>query len=69
MLLQDLTPVLRYLENVLLGETSSDFKKARAMLPPVLSQAMAELEAHFERLANVQQRTLRSSGTRLRRAP
>jgi hypothetical protein len=46
-----------YLENVLLGETSSDFMKARAMLPPVLSSAMAELEAHFERLANAQQRT------------
>ena len=46
-----------YLENVLLGETSSDFQKARAMLPPVLSQAMVELEAHFERLANAQQRT------------
>ena len=43
-----------YLENVLLRETSSDFKKARAMLPPSLSLAMAELEAHFEGLANVQ---------------
>ena len=46
-----------YLENVFLGETSSDFKMARAMLPPVLNHAMSELEAHFERLANAQQRT------------
>jgi len=29
-----------YLENVLLGETSSDFKKARAMLPPALREAL-----------------------------
>ncbi len=52
-----------YLENVLLGETSFDFKKARAMLPPVLSQAMAELESHFERLANAQQRSFFASHT------
>jgi hypothetical protein len=46
-----------YLENVLLRETSSEFKKARAMLPPVLSHAMVELDAHFESLANAQQHT------------
>jgi hypothetical protein len=40
-----------YLENVLLGETATQFSFARAMLPPVLGEAMVELEAHFERLA------------------
>ncbi len=40
-----------YLENVLLGETAVQFSTARAMLPSVLSKAMVELEAHFERLA------------------
>lgn len=39
-----------YLENVLLGETEPQFTRARSMLPHVLSEAMSELEVHFERL-------------------
>ncbi len=39
-----------YLENVLLGETAAQFLSARTMLPPVLADAMIQLEAHFERL-------------------
>jgi hypothetical protein len=40
-----------YLENILLGETEPQFARARSMLPHVLSEGMAELEAHFERLS------------------
>lgn len=46
-----------YLENVLLGETAEHFAQARAMLPPVLVQAMAELEEHFEKLARYRRDT------------
>jgi hypothetical protein len=41
-----------YLENVLLGEASTEFATARAMLPPALAEAIVQLEAHFEMLAH-----------------
>ena len=41
-----------YLENVLLGETTPKFLRARTLLTPKLLQAMLELEleSHFEKL-------------------
>ena len=40
-----------YLENVFLGEGSPEFTEAQALLPPLLKDAFAELEAHFETLS------------------
>jgi hypothetical protein len=37
-----------YLENVLLGESASEFNEARTKLPQQLEQALCDLEAHFE---------------------
>jgi hypothetical protein len=45
-----------YLENVLLGESSSEFAEARSILPPLLSHAMLELEEHFEELSHANPR-------------
>ena len=41
-----------YLENVFLGEASINHLSARAMLPPALAVALAELENHFESLSH-----------------
>ncbi len=37
-----------YLGNLFYGETSPDFAKARTLLPKLLAQALAQIEAHFE---------------------
>ena len=43
-----------YVENIFLGETSVGHVHARAMLPPELATALAELEAHFQMLSHGQ---------------
>jgi hypothetical protein len=40
-----------YLENALLGETSSEFSTARALLPIGLRHAMVELESHWDEIS------------------
>jgi len=50
-----------YLENVLLGESSQEFNKAKLMLPPLLMQAFTELEAHFDMLSSADTKTARQA--------
>lgn len=45
-----------YLENVLLGESASEFNEARTKLPQQLEQALCDLEAHFERIFHTDNR-------------
>jgi hypothetical protein len=51
-----------YLENVLLGESSDEFLKAKFILPPLLSQAFDELEIHFEKLSQARAATDQDAG-------